>query len=65
MAQLRDRVVYTPRGAMPEAALNVLSVVYAFALEKYQQSKEPAHPAAPNEAKGSKDARPATQNYTG
>jgi hypothetical protein len=42
----------------------VLANVYRFILDCHAK-KEAAHPAAPNEAKGPKDARPATQNYTG
>ena len=65
MAQLKASVVYEPRpDATPEAELNVLANVYRFILDCHAK-KEAAHPAAPNEAKGPKDARPATQNYTG
>lgn len=58
-------IVYRPRSdATPEAELNALANVYCFILDCHPK-KEAAHPAAPNEAKGPKDARSDTQNYTG
>jgi hypothetical protein len=65
MVQLKASVVYEPRpDTTPEAELSALANVYRFILDCHAK-KEAAHPAAPNEAKGPKDARPATQNYTG
>jgi hypothetical protein len=59
------RMTYTSRpDATPEAELSALANVYRFILDCHAK-KEAAHPAAPNEAKGPKDACPATQNYTG
>ncbi len=53
------RITYASRpGATAEAELNVLANVYRFILDCHAK-KEAAHPAAPNEAKGPENARPA------
>ena len=53
------RIHYTPRGdATSEAELNVLAAAYKFLLDCHVEKKA-AHRAAPNEAKGPIDARPA------
>ncbi len=54
----KPTISYVPRpDATPEAELNVLANVYRFILDCHAK-KEAAHPAAPNEAKGS-NGRPA------
>jgi hypothetical protein len=53
------RVTYTPHSDTNAAQeLCALSAVYSYVLD-CRAKKEAAHPAAPNEAKGSKDDRPA------
>jgi hypothetical protein len=50
------RIIYTPRpDTTPESEVSALAAIYKFALAKQRA----AHPAAPNEAKGSENDRPA------
>jgi hypothetical protein len=56
----RASLTYIPRpDATPERELDALAAVYRFILD-CRVKKEAARPAAPNGAKGAKDARPAS-----
>ena len=61
----RPEVIYTPRtDATPEAEVNVLAAVYALAIQKYQECKEAAERAAPDDVRRDHGAHTAKQNYT-
>jgi hypothetical protein len=59
------QVIYTARPSIaPATEAEVLANVYRYLIFKCRVEKEAAHPAAPNEAKGLKDARPAKRSLS-